>query len=82
MKIRVQHEDGTVETLTLVPPIQARLGVEMSHIQDATGTDFFFGAEGHYDGWGRSLLGSNMTTQQAGDLIREIESSREIEGEE
>lgn len=80
MKLRVQHEDGLIEVLTLVPPCEARLGRRMNKFTDATGMEYWFTEEGFYDGWSRDLSSSSVTEQQVNERIDQIEDSREIEG--
>ena len=79
MKIRVQHTDGHMETITLVPPIEVfdKVGFELTHFSCGDGTDHYFTLEGYYDGWGRGVCG--IGAEQAGEIIQKVEESREHE---
>jgi len=86
MKIRVVGRDGSIETITLVPPIEIRErdyevpeGVgKLTHITCGDGTDHFFTMdEGYYDGWGRGCSAASL--EEAGQQIESFEASREIE---
>jgi hypothetical protein len=54
MKLRVLHEDGSVEVLTLSTE-EWRIveGEHLNRITDANGVEHFFTHDGFYDGWGR-----------------------------
>ena len=55
MKIKVIHEDGQVETLTLTGGLLCVEGKHLHRIQ-AADREHFFTPDGHYDGWGRALI--------------------------
>ena len=78
MRLRVQRTDGNIETITLVPSVEAALGDEHNILVDSTGTQYVFGEDGHYEGWGRKVECESM--EQAQEIYEQIESSREIEG--
>ena len=77
MKIRVQHTDGTMETLTLVPPIGIEYGKSLHRIHSACGLEHWFTEEGYYDGWGCATNLQNPV--DANRVIERIEDSREID---
>lgn len=78
MKIRVQHKDGTMETLSLVPSIAVfDKGGNLSHLACGDGTDHYFDLDGYYDGWGRGVCG--LDEQAAKEVIASVEQSREQE---
>jgi hypothetical protein len=76
MKIRVEHEDGRIETLTIKGALRVSEGKELDRIQTDSGMEHFFTKDGHYDGWG----GSPSDPQRAKEITKEIEARREIEG--
>ena len=69
MKMRIQRADGRVETLSLVPPVEAHFGTTMWRLHCADGTDHFFLEDGHYDGWRRECLPPLETMEQAAHEI-------------
>ena len=54
MKIKVLHEDGSIETLTLAGDLRCVEGQHL-HRAQADALEHFFTPDGHYDGWGRAL---------------------------
>lgn len=78
MKIKVIHEGGVIEIITLVPPVTAVLGNNLNHLTCGDGTDFFFTPEGFYDGWSRSHPGG-VTNEESDRDMRRMEDGREIE---
>ena len=52
MKLRVQHRDGRIETITLHGQWSIIEGEFLNRIVDETGSEHFFTQEGYYDGWG------------------------------
>ena len=54
MKIKVLHDDGSIETLTLAGDLQC---VEDQHVRGGQTDDLehVFTPDGHYDGRGRAL---------------------------
>jgi len=83
MKLLVEHRDGNKELLTLVPPVELKLGDNLNVLKSSNGMEhFFYADDGKYDGWGMaceipfdpSQLGQ---PNPAEELIDRIESSRE-----
>lgn len=61
MKLRVEHENGDIETLQLEGPLTIEVGPTMDVIQTKSGMEYFFTKDGYYDGWGAmvgALLGN------------------------
>ena len=77
MRLRVIHEGGERETITLVPPISGVLGKNLNRLTCGDGTEFFFTQEGFYDGWGRGCDG--MTEAQVDETIQRMQDGREME---
>jgi hypothetical protein len=59
MKLRVQHEDGKIETIDIAQPISSLEGNHLNRLIGSDGTEYFFTKEGHYDGWGRGVAEAN-----------------------
>jgi hypothetical protein len=76
MKIRVEREDGKIETLSLKGTWEIVEGKYQNRISDESGMDYFFTHEGHYDGWGGAVC---CDEQAAKDVIASMEQKREIE---
>lgn len=76
MKIRVQHEDGRIETLTIKGSLRVSEGHELDRIHTESGMEHFFTKDGHYDGWG----GGVSDPQRAKEVTKEVEARRDIEG--
>lgn len=76
MKIRVQHEDGRVETLTIKGQCQLIEGEHLDRLRCASGMEHFFTKDGYYDGWGGAVEDSRRSCE----VIEEVESRRDIEG--
>lgn len=55
MKIRVQHRDGKTEILDLVGDWTVVEGEHLNRLQNGGGVEYFFTADGFYDGWGRAI---------------------------
>jgi hypothetical protein len=80
MKIRVQHRNGVMETISIVDPCQIHEGDSLSHLTSAEGMDHYFTSDGYYDGWG---MGTSVETmEEAAQAIEQIEGDREIDGEQ
>lgn len=77
MKLRVQHKDKRIETITLVPPVQVVLGKSMNHFVCGDGTDFYFTSDGFYDGWGRGTSG--MDSEQVDEEIERMQADQRLE---
>jgi len=71
MKIKVQFEDGTIQTLTLKGNIKLLEGEHLDLLACEDGTEHFFTKDGYYDGWGAEVPESE-----------DIEGRLDIEGEE
>jgi hypothetical protein len=78
MKIRVQHEDGRIEILTLKANLRVSEGMELDRICTEGGMEYFFTKDGHYDGWGGAIT---ETPDRANEIVEEVEARRVIEGE-
>jgi hypothetical protein len=95
MKIEVLRCDGNSEILNLLGEVRAKepyeengkiLGQGSLHCE-ATGMDYFFRADGRYDGWGMAM---SMEVPDEGeglpapalDFINAIEADREINKKE
>ena len=50
MKIRVQHENGQIETISLRGELRVSEGEELDWLH-AGGMELFFTKDGYYDGW-------------------------------
>ncbi len=55
MKLRVQREDGRIETLELCGTWVFQEGKLLSRMLHESGYEHFFTPEGYYDGWGSHL---------------------------
>ena len=76
MKIKVIHEDGSIETLTLTGGLRCVEGKHLHRIH-AADREHFFTPDGHYDGWGRAL---NATPPEDAMRLRgTLEAVREID---
>lgn len=71
MKIRVEHEDGRIETLTLKGDITISEGKALDRMR-VGGMEHFFTKDGHYDGWGGAIEDS----RRAQETIDEVEARR------
>jgi len=76
MKIRVQREDGKIETLEIEGTQRIVCG---SHLNRISGSrcEHFFTKQGYYGGWGGGVCG----TEDADRVLSEMEGKREIEGD-
>ncbi len=74
MMLRVQHEDGRIETITLRGEVRVVNGHELDRLvtQDA---EHFFTKAGFYDGWGMPI---RCSAAEARELIEAVERSRAI----
>ena len=52
MRIRVEHENGRIEALTLRGTWHCVEGKYLNRLVDENGFEHFFTPDGHYDGWG------------------------------
>jgi hypothetical protein len=76
MKIRVEREDGRVETLFLKGRWHVVEGKYQNRLSDESGIDYFFTHDGHYDGWGGAVCCDEQTAHEMTALM---EQKREIE---
>jgi hypothetical protein len=76
MKLRVQHEDGSIEVLTLSHEWRVIEGKHLNRIVDGNGFEHFFTPEGHYDGWGGNV---RQPQDAADDVLESMEEKRQIE---
>ncbi len=76
MRLRVEHEDGSVETITLTGEWRVTEGEFLNRITDSSGFDHFFTHDGHYDGWGGGI---RQPPETADEILESMESKRRIE---
>lgn len=58
MQLRVQHENGEMEELTLIDPVIAiPAKATLWRLQDAAGVEHYFTEDGYYDGQGGLSIG-------------------------
>lgn len=65
MKLRVQQEDGKIETIDIAQPVSSREGNHLNRLIGSDGTEYFFTKEGHYDGWGRGVAESKDSQRKS-----------------
>ena len=79
MRIRVVHQNGQQELLTVVGPmsiVESKLENGMSHFQDATGRDYWFNdSDGTFDGWGQ---GGSFTEKEMDATVEQVQGGREM----
>jgi hypothetical protein len=75
MKLRVQHEDGAIETITLAGEWRVQEGSELNRIV-GRGFEHFFTHDGYYDGWG---AGVSESPAPATEIIDALEQKRQKE---
>ena len=73
MKIKVQHEDGSIETISLSAPSVVTEGKHLNRITTDAGCEYFFTHDGYYDGWG---AGIQATEAEASDILGAMEAKR------
>jgi hypothetical protein len=76
MKLRVQHEDGKTETLTLRGEWTVIEGRSLDRLQSASGFEHFFTKDGYYDGWGAGL---GESSPHAVHILNALEAKRRIQ---
>ncbi len=76
MKLRVQREDGSIETLELCGTWVFQEGKLLGRITREGGCEHFFTPEGYYDGWGSNLVPAGGSTPR---VITAIEAKRELD---
>lgn len=74
MKLLVQHEDGTIETINLAGEWRVQEGPLLNRIV-GNGYEHFFTHDGYYDGWG---AGVSETPAHAQDMIDALEEKRQF----
>jgi hypothetical protein len=77
MKLRVQHEDGLIEILTLDGHCEIIEGTTLDRIRSDRGIEHFFTKDGHYDGWGSGL--SKESGAHADEIVSAMEQKREFD---
>lgn len=77
MKIRVQREDGQIETLELCGTWVFRDGKLLGRLAHESGSEHFFTPEGYYDGWGSCVVPTGA--ERAPLVINAIEAKRQVE---
>lgn len=77
MKLRVQHEDGLMEILTLEGHWEIVEGISLDRIRSDRGIEHFFTKDGHYDGWGSGL--SEESGARADEIVFAMEQKREFD---
>lgn len=85
MKLRVQHRDGRIETISVVGPAEIHHGEGLDHLHSADGLDHYFTPDGYYDGWGKAVTGQSILGTPEGDAVLDdidrISRERRIEGD-
>ena len=77
MKIRVQHEDGAIETLAVGGSWTVVEGKHLDRLRDVNGFEHFFTPDGYYDGWGAALAPEEPSRAQAVTEGTKIETSQQ-----
>lgn len=72
LTIRVQHEDGRIETLSLREPLRVVPGRELDRLVTAE-MEHFFTKAGFYDGWGRQ---TSCASAEAREIVETVERQR------
>lgn len=75
MRIRVQREDGSVETISVADMVVVQPGKVLNRLVTASGAEHFFTHDGYYDGWGAAVQ-----TEEAGAsaVLDAMESKRTL----
>jgi hypothetical protein len=76
MRIRVQHEDGSVEVITVAGDWRATEGKHLNRITDQNGFEHFFTPDGYYDGWGGNV---RQPQKAADEALQCMDDKRQIE---
>ena len=74
MNIRVQREDGRIETLTLSGETHVVDGRQLDRLVTPA-AEYFFTKAGFYDGWGMSTM---ATASEASELLEAVERGRRV----
>ena len=84
MKIIVQHNDKSLEIITLTEPLTVIRGGNLNRIVTSTGFEHWFDQEGYYDCWGMSCNiavpddASPNLPPEALEIIEQIDAEREF----
>jgi hypothetical protein len=76
MRLRVQHEDGKIEVLTLHGDWSLVEGATLNRLRSTGGFEHFFTKDGYYDGWGAGL---GESAPHADQILNALEDKRRIE---
>lgn len=76
MKLRVEHEDGRHEVVTLRGTFTVVHGRNLDRLVGED-IEFFFTKDGRYDGWGAAV---RLEEPEADRLIDSTEEGRSVEG--
>jgi hypothetical protein len=77
MRLRVQHENGKVEVLTLIGRWTTIEGGSLNRLRSDIGFEHFFTKDGFYDGWGAGLEQSESGSQPE-EILNALEQKREF----
>ncbi|MGA8641761.1 hypothetical protein [Candidatus Binatus sp.] len=77
MKLRVQHENGLIEILTLDGHWEIVEGTTLDRIRSDRGIEHFFTKDGFYDGWGSGL--GEESGARADEIVSAMEQKREFD---
>ena len=75
MKIRVQQENGNIETIDVCDTAEVQVGNQLDRLV-TQGAEHFFTKDGYYDGWGR---GVSCSPSEAKKVLNQTELKRNIE---
>ncbi len=74
--MRVQLENGSVETIRLDGTWQIVAGKLLDRIRSDRGMEHFFTKDGYYDGWGANVC---EATSHAGEIVSAMEQKRRFD---
>jgi hypothetical protein len=77
VRLRVQHESGRTEILTLDGNWIIVEGQRLDRIRSTTGFEHFFTKDGYYDGWGSGL--NEESGARADEIVTALEQKREFD---
>jgi hypothetical protein len=75
--LRVQHESGRIEILTLDGDWTVVVGQHLDRLRSAAGFEHFFTKDGFYDGWGSGL--GEESGARADEIVSALEQKREFD---
>ena len=78
MKIRVQQENGNIETIDVCDTAEVQVGNQLDRLV-THGAEHFFTKDGYYDGWGH---GVSCSPSGAKKVLGQTELNRNIEPRE